>query len=112
MYWLQERSAPLVMKSKPYLLNSGVWGYYRVAYDEENWKALIYSLKYELNSDINHLSRARLIDDVMNLARADYNSYEIALDLLLFLKQEDELIPWESAISALSFLHTRMEASR
>ena len=110
MYWLQDRSAPLAMESKPYLLNSGVWGYYRVAYDEENWKALIHSLK--TNKNINHLSRARLIDDVMNLARANYASYELALDLLLFLKQEDELIPWESAILALSFLHSRMEASR
>ena len=100
------------MESRPYLLNSGVWGYYRVAYDEENWKALIHSLKYELNSDINHLSRARLIDDVMNLARANHASYEIALDLLLYLKYEDEFMPWESAITTLSFLHSRMEASR
>ena len=110
MYWLQERSAPLVMESKPYLLNSGVWGYYRVAYDEENWKALIHSLK--TNKNINYLSRARLIDDVMNLARADHASYELALDLLLYLKQEDEFMPWESAITTLSFLHARMEASR
>ena len=110
MYWLQERSAPLVMESKPYILNSGVWGYYRVAYGEENWKALIHSLK--TNKNINHLSRARLIDDVMNLARADHASYELALDLLLYLKQEDEFMPWETAITTLSFLHSRMEASR
>ena len=98
------------MESRPYLLNSGGWGYYRVAYDEENWKALIHSLKTSKN--IHYLNRARLIDDVMNLARANHASYETALDLLLFLKQEDEFIPWESAIRTLTFLRSRMEASR
>ena len=108
-FWLKEKSAPLEIKAKPYLLNYGASGYYRVDYDEENWKALTESLKTKKH--INRLNRVQLINDVMNLARSNHVSYEIALDLLLYLKNEDDYIPWEAAFKALEFIQSRMEAS-
>ena len=98
------------MESRPYLLNLEASGFYRVAYDEENWRALIHSLK--TTKQINRLNRAQLIDDIMNLARTNYASYELALDLLLYLRLEDDFIPWEAAFRSLSFLHYRMEDSK
>ena len=98
------------MESRPYLLNIEASGFYRVAYEEENWRALINSLK--TLKDIHRLNRAQLIDDIMNLARTNHASYELALDLLLYLRLEDDFIPWEAAFRSLSFLHYRMEDSK
>ena len=92
------------------MLNLGASGYYRVAYEEENWIALIQSLKTK--KSINLLDRAQLIDDIMNLARSNHASYDLVLDLLTYLRHESDFIPWESAFKALDFLHSRMEASR
>ena len=60
---------------------------------------------------INNLNRAQLVDDIMNLARAQKVDYKLALDLLLYLKFETEFIPWEAALRAVSYLYTRMESS-
>ena len=98
------------MMARPYLLNYEAKGYYRVDYDEENWKALTHSLKTTKN--INRLNRAQLIDDVMNLARSSHVSYEVALDLLLYLRQENDYVPWEAAFGTFEFMESRMEASK
>ena len=108
--WLKENSAPLEMEARPYLLNYGAAGYYRVDYDEENWKALTQSLKTKKH--INRLNRAQLINDVMNLARSSHVSYDTALDLLLYLRLEDDYVPWEAAFNALEFVDSRMDASK
>ena len=109
-FWLRNRSASLNVESRPYLLNFEASGFYRVAYEEENWRALINSLKNK--KEINRLNRAQLIDDIMNLARTNHASYELALDLLLYLRLEDDFIPWEAAFRSLSFLYYRMEDSK
>ena len=108
-FWLKDKSAPLEMENRPYLLNYGASGYYRVDYDEENWKALTQLLKTKKH--INRLNRAQLINDVMNLARSNHVSYGVALDLLLYLRLEVDFIPWEAAFNVLEFLQSRMEAS-
>ena len=54
----------------------GQMGYYRVNYSPENWRGLSESF-----TDLPNLSRAQLIDDALNLARAGQLSYPIALDL-------------------------------
>ena len=72
-------------------------GYYRVNYDEENWRDLTTTLKKYGDSRINRLNRAALVDDIMNLARSGKVDYDLALDLLLYLKMENDYIPWEAA---------------
>ena len=109
-FWLKEKSAQLEIKAKPYILNYGASGYYRVDYDEENWKALTESLKTKKH--INRLNRAQLIDDAMNLVRSNYVSYSTALELLTYLRLENDFIPWEAAFRSLEFLYSRMKSSR
>ena len=56
---------------KPYILNVKATGYFRVNYDEENWRLLIKELKSNAKDSIHRLNRAQIIDDIMSLARAE-----------------------------------------
>lgn len=82
-------------------------GFYRVNYDEHNWRLLIKTLK-KTPTDINVLNRAQLIDDSFNLARADKLHYSVPLKLSSYLKSEDDVLPWYSAINGYSYLIERM----
>ena len=97
--------------SKPYILNVKGTGYYRVNYDEENWKSLTSFLKESDHHSIHQLNRAQLVDDIMNLARSQKVDYDLAMDLLLYLKSENEYIPWSAAFRTLGYVKTRMAAS-
>ncbi|XP_062863307.1 thyrotropin-releasing hormone-degrading ectoenzyme-like [Trichomycterus rosablanca] len=89
-------------------MDEGTWllgninqtGYFRVNYDLQNWRLLIQQLK------INHRiisvgNRAGLIDDVFNLARAGYLPQTIPLQIISYLPEEDEFLPWHAASRAL-----------
>lgn len=62
----------------------------------------------ETPNDINVLNRAQLIDDSFNLARADKLHYRVPLDLFSYLRIEDDVLPWYSAINGYSYLLERM----
>lgn len=80
-------------------------GYYRVNYDSRNWNLLSnYLMDPKRFQEIASTNRAQLIDDALNLARAGYLDYRIALDVTKYLEHEDEYVPWKAAISALSFI--------
>ena len=84
---------------------------YRVNYDDENWKNLTSFLKESDHHSIHQLNRAQLVDDIMNLARSQKVDYDLAMDLLLYLKSENEYIPWAAAFRSLEYVKTRMAAS-
>ena len=44
----------------------------------------------------------------MNLARSEMVNYDLALDLLLYLKSENDYIPWSSALTSLNYIKARM----
>merc|ERR1719219_1280145 len=78
-------------------------GYYRVNYDEKNWKLII----KQLNDDhmkIHVVNRAQIIDDAINLARSGLLSYEIALGVTSYLNKEVEYIPWAAALSGMGYI--------
>jgi len=78
-------------------------GYYRVHYDDDNWKDLI----KQLNDDHNVFTaedRSSLIDDAFNLARAGYLAYDIALGTLEYLDRETKYVPWRTALNSLGYL--------
>lgn len=87
------------------IFNKQQSGYYRVTYDEANWRALIAQL--QLNPDkIDELNRAQLIDDSYNLAKFGYLPFNLTLDLMSYLKYEYKLVPWMSGFNALDFLNS------
>ena len=85
------------------IVNVQQTGYYRVNYDEGNWNLILSALNNNMSS-IHRTNRAQLIDDAMNLARAGYLKYDIALQLVDYLERDTEYIPWKSGLSSFQFI--------
>uniref|UniRef100_A0A673FFZ1 Aminopeptidase n=1 Tax=Sinocyclocheilus rhinocerous TaxID=307959 RepID=A0A673FFZ1_9TELE len=89
------------MGSETWLLgNINQTGYFRVNYDLHNWRLLIQQLMTN-PTIISVGNRAGLIDDVFNLARAGYLPQNVPLQMISYLSQETEFLPWHAASRAL-----------
>lgn len=76
-------------------------GFYRVNYDEKNWKLLLIQLI--TNPDRIHvINRAQIIDDAYHLCRAELVPYDYYTSLLEYLLMEDHVMPWNTAINGLT----------
>lgn len=53
---------------------------------------------------------AQIIDDLLNLARAEYVNYTLALETVQYLETEAHYIPWLAALNNLAFVYKRIEA--
>lgn len=91
------------------IFNKQQIGYYRVNYDESNWKLLIKALNSDRFEDIHVVNRAQLIDDSLNFAFDGYSSYEIAFDVLSYLSRETDYVPWKAAANNLDKLDTLLK---
>ncbi|KAE9537952.1 hypothetical protein AGLY_005924 [Aphis glycines] len=86
-------------------------GFYRVNYEVDNWMALIRQLN-DTPTDIHVLNRAQLIDDSFNLARSGQLDYSVPLHLSKYLKNEDDITPWYSAMNGFAYLLERMPRNK
>lgn len=73
-------------------------GYYRVNYDYKSWIAL-----HRNYDNLPEIVIAQIIDDSLNLARAEIVSYDIPLTFLLKLRAQD-VLPWAAASSGIKYL--------
>ena len=106
VFWMNHKFASVPFQgslNSTYLFNLEEMGYYRVNYDTTNWQSLSATLDKNPQA-ISRLSRAQLLDDSLNLARANLLDYNLALSLTKYLRKETEYIPWFSGVKALSFL--------
>ena len=109
---LDSGSAPKSWTEDDYILfNIQETGFYRVNYDLNLWKLLSDKLNSGVISDIHVTNRAQLIDDSFSLARTRRLAYSVPLDILSYLKFEDDYIPWVATNRALSFLHQYLMGS-
>ncbi|XP_057326990.1 aminopeptidase N-like [Microplitis mediator] len=96
--WYNPESASVEIPAPPpynwLIVNKQQFGYYRVNYDEENWKLIIQYLKLNDYHKIHVLNRAQLIDDAFVLAEFGYLNYSIAFDLARYISLETEYVPW------------------
>nr|AVZ46161.1 Aminopeptidase N [Proteles cristata] len=92
------------------LLNLNVTGYYVVNYDNDNWEKILTQLERD-RLVIPVLNRAQVIHDAFNLASAQKVPVTLALNTTLFLKQETEYMPWEAALSSLSYFRLMFDRS-
>jgi aminopeptidase N len=76
------------------IVNSQAHGFYRVNYDTNSWNRIINHLKSDNYQQINTITRAKLIDDSMSLAKVGRTPYATALELLGYLSRETEYVPW------------------
>uniref|UniRef100_A0A4W3K4Y9 Aminopeptidase n=1 Tax=Callorhinchus milii TaxID=7868 RepID=A0A4W3K4Y9_CALMI len=92
------------------LANINVTGYYRVNYDENNWKNLLSQLEKD-HKVIPIINRAQIIADSFNLARADYRKTTDALNTTKYLTAEIEYIPWQAAFDNLYYITLMLDRS-
>ena len=83
-------------------------GYYRVNYDEENWRLIIKQLNAD-HTKIHVINRAQIIDDALNLARNGLLRYELALQVTSYLHSETEYIPWAAALTGLRYIEEMLK---
>ncbi|XP_037030897.1 aminopeptidase N isoform X2 [Bradysia coprophila] len=74
-------------------------GYYRVNYDYDSWVILSRSF-----DEFTPVVRAQLVDDALNLARAEILSYDIPLTFLLRLGNHADALPWAATENSLQYL--------
>ncbi|XP_074661085.1 glutamyl aminopeptidase-like isoform X2 [Tubulanus polymorphus] len=84
--------------------NKNTIGFYRVNYDAATWQALIEQLRSDYTV-FSAADRAGLIDDSFSLARAGQLDQVTALNLTHYLLQEEEYVPWDSALRSLLYLN-------
>jgi hypothetical protein len=77
-----------------YIFNKQQFGYYRVNYEESNWRSLAYALNSDQYSSIHVMNRVQLLDDSLALAQGGYIDYSIAYDIVKYLNREDDFFPW------------------
>eukprot|EP00091_Calanus_sinicus_P005267 TRINITY_DN15695_c0_g1_i1.p1 TRINITY_DN15695_c0_g1~~TRINITY_DN15695_c0_g1_i1.p1 ORF type:complete len:397 (+),score=98.83 TRINITY_DN15695_c0_g1_i1:263-1453(+) len=76
----------------PLILNKKAMGYYRVNYDDSNWKALAEVLR--TNRDLIHpMNRAQIICDVMALSGTGHVTMEVKNDVLAYEDMETDYAP-------------------
>lgn len=94
-----------------YIFNIQSTGFYRVNYTEDNWLSLIKQLN-DSPKEVHVLNRAQLIDDSFSLAKAGLLNYRIPMGFTEYLKKEDDIIPWFSAMDSLNYVLNRMRRFR
>ena len=109
-FWLQPTDTAGTIEQKieisndeALILNVQETGFYRVNYDERNWKLLEQALKSNYAS-IHRVNRAQILSDAFSLAQAGLLNYSTALSLTKYLQQEDDYIPWKAVLHELGYL--------
>ncbi|XP_055677770.1 aminopeptidase N isoform X2 [Lutzomyia longipalpis] len=104
-YWMTDEDEQIVIpdvvrQDEWVCLNVNRTGYYRVKYDYESLTQL--ARHFEQLPEIN---RAQLIDDALNLARAEYVTYDIALTFLIRMGHSyTDVLPWAAAMRGIEYL--------
>ncbi|CAB0034982.1 unnamed protein product, partial [Trichogramma brassicae] len=110
LYWFEPSSSKEIelpegaSENGWFILNPHQVGHYRVDYDPENWELLMSLLDSHDFKRLTGPTRAALVDDAFNLARADFQDYYLPLELIKYLTREDEYEPWLAASRAINLI--------
>ncbi|CAH3110477.1 unnamed protein product [Pocillopora meandrina] len=83
--------------------NVGQTGFYRVNYDEENWKGLSQQLLHN-HTVLSPSDRSGLIDDALSLARTGVLEYKIAFQIIEYINHELEYVPWAVTLRSMAYI--------
>ncbi|CAF0817363.1 unnamed protein product [Adineta steineri] len=99
------------MNSNEWILaNPDLLGFFRTNYDRENWKRLIQQLKTD-HQKFSVIERAGLVDDALNLARANILPTSLVFELLEYSHFEQSYVVWERILSNLQYIEEMIAAS-
>lgn len=102
--WMDSRRLVYQLLSgdfKWYLINNQRTGYYRVRYDAWNYKLLRIELLRGDMHKIHPMSRGQLLDDSLFLAQFRLLPYKTVLELVEYLQNETDEVPWRIAATEL-----------
>ncbi|XP_023373956.1 glutamyl aminopeptidase isoform X1 [Otolemur garnettii] len=84
-------------------------GFYRVNYEVPVWNQIAGDLSLNHTQRFSSADRASLIDDAFALARAQLLDYRVALNLTKYLESEEDLLPWQRVIAAITYIISMFE---
>ncbi|XP_030752545.1 aminopeptidase N-like [Sitophilus oryzae] len=93
------------------IFNNKMAGIYKINYDDKNWHLLTEALKSEESDKIPVLNRVQLIADSADLAFVGKQNYEIFFDLITYLANETEYLPWSTALGKTGVIKTYLQKS-
>lgn len=112
-FWLNEKStviSGLPSSTQWFIANVQQVGFYKVNYDEQNWKLLIDQLTNN-HEQIDVMNRAQVLDDILDLARAGVVDYGLALNATQYLSKEESYIAWSPIGANLGFISRMLETT-
>ncbi|CAG9794995.1 unnamed protein product [Diatraea saccharalis] len=98
-----------IAKNEWFIANIQQTGFYRINYDETNWRLLVDVLNNPKRfQEIHPINRAQIVDDAMNLALTGRLDYRTALDITSYLVHERSYVPWKAGLMALGYIDTML----
>ncbi|XP_029178476.1 aminopeptidase N-like [Nylanderia fulva] len=79
-------------------------GFYRVNYDDENWKLIARYLNSGQYTNIHVLNRAQIIDDSFHLMTQGKLNFSTFWELSSYLWQEKDYVAWYPMFKALEYM--------
>ncbi|XP_076763831.1 aminopeptidase N-like [Xylocopa sonorina] len=86
------------------IVNKQQSGYYKVTYDNENWRKIGAYLRSKNYTNIHVLNRAQIVNDITELITYDLIEPTIFLEVITYLSQETDYIPWYPVFNFLKII--------
>ncbi|XP_071548245.1 aminopeptidase N-like isoform X2 [Panulirus ornatus] len=111
--WMKDTETQIRIPSLPsrdhwVIFNLQEINFYRVNYDDHNWKLLIHQLMTD-HQAIHLTNRAQLIDDALDLALAGKLPYKTALDVTEYLVNETNELPWAACFNNIELIESLLK---
>nr|XP_012228379.1 PREDICTED: aminopeptidase N-like [Linepithema humile] len=104
LIWLKPQDENITLQLKPndwIVVNLQQYGYYRVNYDETNWRRIADYLNSNEYIKIHTLNRAQLINDAFALVRYNKIKISIFMSITGYLSRETNYAVWYSVFKIL-----------
>lgn len=119
-YWYPKNRVHFEIAPTNKPLTAGEWvvfnrraiAYYRIKYDDQNYKLITNELVDGDYTKIAVRCRSQIIDDAFELAKSGFISYDIVLNLAQYLRRERSYVPWATALRKLSHVDRMLAGGR
>lgn len=78
-------------------------------YDPTSWDLISSGLKAKDHDGIHLLNRAQILDDIFNFGRSGSMKYERVLEIVSYLTEEENYLPWLAAFNNFVVIERRLD---